>query len=121
MDERGAGKRCRISLAGVIVDDVMKERNLACNTKKAADLLEATLTLLRGPEALQIETSNSDVHIARELIQRQEFSDLPVIKAGVHQRLILLEKIETYVSIALLRELHMKRPVSVMDATGANR
>jgi hypothetical protein len=97
-------------------DEVMKERN-----GKAPDLLEATLALLRGPEALQIETDNSNVHIARELIQLQEFNDLPVIKAGVHQRLMLIEKIETYVSIALLRELDMKRPVNVMDAVSAPR
>ena len=102
-------------------DEVMRERSLECKNGKAPDLLEATLALLRGPEALQIETDNSDVHVARELIQLQEFNDLPVIKAGVHQRLMLLEKIETYVSIALLRELHMKRPVSVMDAMSAPR
>jgi hypothetical protein len=34
---------------------------------------------------------------------------------------MLIEKIETYVSIALLRELDMKRPVNVMDAVSAPR
>ena len=99
----------------------MIERSLEYNNGKAPDLLEAALALLRGPEALQIETDNSAVHIARKLLQLQEFNDLPVIKAGVHQRLKLLEKIETYVSIALLRELDMKRPVNVMDAVSAPR
>jgi len=102
-------------------DEVMIERSLEYNNGKAPDLLEAALALLRGPEALQIETDNPAVHIARKLLQLQEFNDLPVIKAGVHQRLKLLEKIETYVSIALLRELDMKRPVNVMDAVSAPR
>ena len=102
-------------------DEVMIERSLEYNNGKAPDLLEAALALLRGPEALQIETDNSAVNIARELLQLQEFNDLPVIKAGVHQRLKLIEKIGTYVSIALLRELDMKRPVNVMDAVSAPR
>ena len=95
-------------------DRIMRDMSLECDTSTAPDLLEATLTLLRGTEALNIPTSNAHVVDARTLLQQVPFYNLPVLNNGINQRMRLLRNIETYVMVTLLREAD-GYPVDVKD------